>query len=316
MSTHFKFAIVFFSLACISTFINGQNYHFSNMHENGYINNPANITQTQKISFLLTYRNQWPGNSDFVNYNGSFLISSERLQSTLGIMFLRDVQGAGVITADYIALLYGFKTGIGRDWEFSSGLLAGYKIYSTHFGDQQFENGQQPGIVLDDRNNTYDFASGIELIYREKAIYGFSVSKLGTILPGQNIYQNIQFNLSYEGLFLIKGGYRKWPIIIEPLIFTSIQKSFAEIIYGARADYSSLIGGLYLRQNHKFQYDAIIILLGTRLGKMALYYTYDLNLSGTDSHFTKFAAHEVTFLYDMEYKRKSSKHGAIKCPKI
>ena len=77
-----------------------------------------------------------------------------------------------------------------------------------------------------------------------------------------------------------------------------------------------IIAGIYARQSLKFKFDAIIILLGTRFRNLSLYYCYDINLSGADSRFTNLAAHEVTFLYDMQYKRKRNKRGAIKCPKI
>jgi hypothetical protein len=66
--------------------------------------------------------------------------------------------------------------------------------------------------------------------------------------------------------------------------------------------------------------DALIVLLGTSFKNWSFFYTYDINLSGADSRFSKLAAHEVTFLYQLEYKRnsnkKSSKKRAIKCPKI
>jgi type IX secretion system PorP/SprF family membrane protein len=316
MSQRIKSFILIVLLTSSWLGIFGQNYHFSNLHENLYICNPAYITKTNKIAFLLTYRNQWPGNSDFVTYNGSFFISSDALHSTAGILIMRDVQGAGVITSDYFSLLYGFKTKISRNWQFSGGLQAAYTIYSTNFSGQHFENGQNPGITLDERSTSFDFSTGIDFSYRENASYGFSVSKLGSFLPDQNLHQNLQFNLSYEGSYLLKKRNSNQPVIIEPLFYTAVQKNYNEIMYGARMDYTSIIGGLYARQNSKFQFDAIIILLGTRFGKMAIYYCYDINLSGAESHFTKFAAHEVTFLYDMEYKRKSSKRGAIKCPKI
>ena len=60
----------------------------------------------------------------------------------------------------------------------------------------------------------------------------------------------------------------------------------------------------------------IVVIAFITLGISGAFYTYDINLSGADSRFTNLAAHEVTFLYNMEYNRKSKKKGAIKCPKI
>ena len=93
-------------------------------------------------------------------------------------------------------------------------------------------------------------------------------------------------------------------------------KTIKKIIPSQKVDMGGIIAGIYARQSLKFKFDAIIILLGTRFRNLSLYYCYDINLSGADSRFTNLAAHEVTFLYDMQYKRKRNKRGAIKCPKI
>jgi type IX secretion system PorP/SprF family membrane protein len=302
--------------AIFSRCISGQTYHFSNIHENLYLNNPAVITQIEKIRFQALYRNQWPGNSDFITYNAAGYYKSEPLNSTLGAVFLRDSQGEGIVNYDYFSLLYAYKTRITRNWFFAGGIQAAYSIYSTNFSQQTFNNNQTPVVTLDERSPSFDFSTGIVISYGEVARYGLSVSKLGAMLPSSDSYQGLQLNLSYEGGIVMARNHSFSEYQIEPLVFLSLQKNFSELLYGARLNYNTFIGGMYVRQNLKFQYDAIIILLGTRFGNAGFYYCYDINLSGFDSRFTNLAAHEVTFLYDLEYKRKMNKRGAIKCPQI
>jgi type IX secretion system PorP/SprF family membrane protein len=305
----------FFSVICCMN-LSGQTYHFSDIHENLYINNPASITGTGKLRFQANYRNQWPGNSDFVTYNASCFLSSEALNSTAGVLFLRDSQGEGIISYDYFSGLYGYKTRISRNWFFAGGIQAAYSIYSTNFNDLDFINNQTPAVPLNERISSFDFSTGIIISYGEIANYGLSFSKVGSMLPQSDDYQALQLNLSYEGKYVMTRNHSFSEYYIEPLVYLALQQDFSELLYGTRIDYNSLLGGLYIRQNLRFQFDAIILLLGTRIGNAGFYYCYDINLSGFDSRFTNLAAHEVTFLYDLEYKRKMNKRGAIKCPKI
>jgi len=307
--------VVFLSIL-FRSHLSGQTYHFSDTHENLYLNNPASITQTRKLRLQATYRNQWPGNSDFITYNAACFVTSEPLNSTAGILFLRDSQGGGILRYDYFSGMYGYRTRISRNWFFAGGIQAAYSLYATDFGSQTFINNQTPAVALDERTSSFDFSSGIIVSYGEIVHYGISLSKLGSMLPASDSYQDIQLNLSYEGRYLMTRNHTFSEYYIEPLVYMALQRNYSELLYGARMNYNSFLGGLYIRQNLKFQYDAIIILLGTRFGNAGFYYCYDINLSGFDSRFTNLAAHEVTFLYDLEYKSKMNKRGAIKCPKI
>ena len=293
-----------------------QNIHFSNMTENLYILNPSSITRIENLTFLINYRNQWPGTSSYNTYSGTFLYHSEQLRSTAGILIMRDTQGNSIINLTSLGILYGYQARIARTWFLSGGIFASYNLYNTNFNNLVFENGQIPPTISDNNRQYFDFASGLELSYRDNARYGFSISRLGSFQPAFNNLPGIQFNLSYQGKYVISKGYREITKIIEPLFNIAVLRSSNEILYGSRVNIGGIVGGLYLRQNIMFEMDAFIILLGTHIGNLSFYYCYDINLSGADSRFSKLAAHEVTFLYDMQYKRKRIKKRAIKCPKI
>jgi type IX secretion system PorP/SprF family membrane protein len=317
MSQPFKIVQSILSLLILhSQYCAGQNFHFSDIHENMYQYNPALITQTKKIDILAIYRNQWPGNSDFITYNSAFFFTSGRLKSTGGIELLRDTQGENIISSNQFSLLYGYKTKLTRNWFFSGGIQAMYQLYTKNFSDQTFINGQTPNISLTEKLSGFDFSAGVMVSYGEIAGYGISLSNMGALIPSQSVYHNLQMNISYQGKYVLTQNHSFREYYLEPIVMYSLQNKLSELFYGARIEYFPFFGGAYLRQNLRFQYDAIIILLGTRFGKIALFYTYDINLSGVDSRFTNLAAHEVTFLYNLEYKSKTMKRGAIKCPKF
>ena len=306
-------------LLCFNLTINAQNFHYSDQHENIFKSNPASISNIERLAFQLTYRNQWPGNSDFVTYDGTFMMSSARLKSSLGIHIYRDSQGGGIISLTGASLLYAYRTQFRRDWYFSAGIQASFSQYYAGFSGLDYED---PGLGIppDESYLYFDFSTGTELQYRDRHWFGLSITHLGAFQTHMAGALNTGINLSYRGRYPFNARSRRVYTYLEPLFYTAINLDYSEILYGARINYESVYGGIYIRQNHRFQFDAAIILLGTRFGNAELFYTYDINLSGVNSMFTNLAAHEVTFLYNMQYNkktiRKSRKRGAIKCPKI
>lgn len=293
-----------------------QDFHFSNLHENLFKLNPAMITHTKKLTINLSYRNQWPGTSDFINYDGGIFYSSERLKSTGGLHILNDNQGKGIINTTTIALFYAYKTKVGRQFDFAAGLNGSYNIYNANFSELEYENMGSPNIPVNENLKFFDFSAGVEFGINEQTWLGISVSHITNIAASSHLSLNRKFNFSYSGRYNLNSSYGQQEIYIEPLVVASIQNKFTELLYGGRIKYEIIYGGIYLRQNFKFQMDALIILLGTSFKNWSFFYTYDINLSGVNSRFTKLAAHEVTFLYDLEYKEKRNKKRAIKCPKI
>jgi type IX secretion system PorP/SprF family membrane protein len=303
-----------FPIAILSVFC--QDVHYSNLHENLYKLNPSRITNTEKLSLYLTYRNQWPGTNDFISFDGGVFYSSDRLKSTAGIHVLNDNQGKGIINTTTISLLYGYKTKIGRQFDFSAGLNGNYNIYTANFSELQYENMGSPVIPSNESLNFFDFSAGIEFGIYEHTWIGLSVSHISNIASSSHLLLNRKFNFSYTGIYILSSSFGQQKVYAEPLVSASVQSNYNELLYGGRLFYEIIYGGIYLRQNIQFQMDALILLLGTTYKNWSFFYTYDINLSGADSRFTKLAAHEVTFLYNLEYKRKSNKKGAIKCPKI
>ncbi len=293
-----------------------QDIHYSNLHENLYKLNPSLITHTEKLSFALTYRNQWPGTSDFITYDGGMFYSSEKLKSTVGLHFSNDNQGKGIINLTTISLIYGYKTKIGKQIDFAAGINGGYNIYQANLSQLEYENMSSSNIPANENFKFFDFSAGIEFGVNEQTWLAASISHIANVAAVSHLNLTRKYNFSYTGSYSLNSSYNQKELFVEPLAVLSLQNNFNEFIYGGRIKYEIIFAGIYLRQNLRFQVDALIVLLGTSYKNWSFFYTYDINLSGANSRFTKLAAHEVTFLYKLEYNRKSNKKGAIKCPKI
>ncbi|MBN1598972.1 MAG: PorP/SprF family type IX secretion system membrane protein [Bacteroidales bacterium] len=302
--------IYFVAAICKILTVLAQDFHYSNMHENQININPAFITNIDRLAFQLSYRNQWPGSSDFITYNGAFIYTSERLNSSLGAIIFQDNQAGGIFTNTSFSLMYGYKTRIGKFTSISAGLSGAYNILNSNFSQLTLEDGTVPASI--DGARYFDFSIGVELDIDESGKFGVSVEHI----TRPNGLKERKYNISYIGKYKLGSQFYRNSLEAEPLILFSYQNPYSELIYGGRINFNLIIGGLYLRQNLRFQFDALIILLGTHFGNISFFYTYDINLSSANARFTKLAAHEVTFLYNFKYKKKSIKKGAIKCPDI
>jgi type IX secretion system PorP/SprF family membrane protein len=293
---------------------NCQDIHYSNLHENLYQLNPSTITNIKNSLLQFTYRNQWPGNADFVTYSAAFLIRYEEIKSTAGIQVYRDDQGKGIISTTSVNLLYGYHTQLFTGLSFAAGISGGYNIFVIDYSKLHFENNTTP--TINTGKNYADFSTGIEFGILKRTFLGFSISNLLTpeISPGNRLYR--KYCLSYHGVYNLSNQYSHDHFELEPILVTTVQNNFNEILYGARCNYLSFQGGVYLRQDYKFNFDATIILLGISFGNNDFIYTYDINLSAAESNFNKMASHEVTFLHKFEYTNTRKKKGAIKCPKF
>jgi type IX secretion system PorP/SprF family membrane protein len=242
-----------------------------------YLLNPSAITHTEKITLNLAYRNQWPGTSDFITFNGGFFYTSEKLKSAAGIHFSNDNQGKGIINITSISLFYGYKTKIGRQLDFAAGLNGNYNIYNANFSNLEYENMGSAIIPANEKSNFFDFSAGIEFGINKHSWLGASVSHILNSASSSQLQRNRKYNVSYTGTYRLNSSRNKQDVYIEPLAVISVQKMFNEILYGGRLKYEIIYGGLYFRQNLQFQADALIFLLGTSFNNWSFFYTYDIN---------------------------------------
>lgn len=304
-------ALVFTIVVC-----QGQDIHYSNNYENFYNLNPSSITNIKNSAFIGNYRNQWPGSADFVNYSAAFFITFKDFKSTLGTQLIRDNQGNGIITNTGIALFYAYRTKISNNIIISAGLGGIYNMYALNTGSLTFEDNQSTINFNNQKKKYFDFLSGIELEFNKSNILGASVSHITSPQINTETSLPVKLTFNYQGKYSLMNPYSFRKIFLEPIIVSSIQSNANEIFYGSKINIQGIAGGLFLRNDNNFNFDSFIILLGISFGNVTVNYTYDINLSGSQSRFNKLASHEVTFFYNLEYNIGRNKKKAIKCPKI
>jgi type IX secretion system PorP/SprF family membrane protein len=229
---------------------------------------------------------------------------------------LRDEQGNSIINTTGVSLLYAYRTNLSKLISISAGLGGAYNIYSIDLNRLTFENNISPVTNVNSKIKYFDFLTGIELSILDANWFGLSISHITTppISSEFNLFRKYTF--SYRGSYSLFNNYTPKKASVEPLLITSFQHNNNEFLYGGRINYLGYLGGLYLRNDLKIKFDSFVILLGISFKKATIIYTYDLNLSGTQSRFSKLASHEVTFFYNLVYNNQTRKKGAIKCPKF
>ena len=300
-------------LILLSLTSKGQDAHYSNNYENLFKLNPSAIGTIKDMSLILTYRNQWPGAGNFVTYDAAFLTNFPRTKSFAGAYVSQDVQGKGAITQTQAAVLYTYKTRIGRRIEISAGLSGSYNLSRININQLSFENPSDVPPLLSTKEQFLDFSSGFQINIYEQTSMGLAASH---ILNTAGNNKALKITADYHGNYLIWGSRDYQYLSLDPLLLINRQKEYSEIMIGTRFDYTGILGGLYIRQNFHLKPEDLTLLLGTNYKNFQIIYTYDINLSGAASNFSNLAAHEVTFLYKFEYNNKIRRKGAIKCPDI
>ncbi len=303
-----------------------QDFHFSQFMQTMSYVNPAYAALPSMGEVGLAYRNQWPGiPATFVTYGATVVIPVESLNSGVGISFLNDMQGSGVINRTSASLLYGYLLKINSTWQVGTGINATY-VFKRFNADQLVFRSD----ILNDLGYSYapvtfvnyskgypDFSLGF--IARNNKHLSFGVSASHVTRPDDSFSEledsrlPVKYVAFASGRIVATKHMRDKSLVLEPAIFFSHQKQNQELVWGTQF----LLGdnfqlGGWFRQNLSFQYESFIISAGISWEHYNISYSYDVNLKKIQPLSTKMAAHEVTFLYRFKYNDKKIKK--IECP--
>ncbi|HJZ40604.1 MAG TPA: PorP/SprF family type IX secretion system membrane protein [Bacteroidales bacterium] len=312
-----------------------QDFHFSGFMQNMVYVNPAYAALPNSGEVGITYRNQWPGvPATFVTYGTALIMPVKTLSSGIGISFLNDIQGSGVISRTSATLLYGYVFDINSNWQVGAGINATYVFKQFNSDELTFRSD-----ILNDLGYSYgpvtygnytksypDFGVGVIIKNNNNISFGVSVSHLTRPREAYSDLVNNRLPLKYtafvSGRIPGSGQSSSSGLSAEPAIFYSRQQENQELIWGSQFLFNSgfILGG-FLRHGLNMSMDAVIISAGISYEKYNIYYSYDVNLKKINFLSTKMAAHEVTFLYRFEYKDgynqggyKGKRSGKIDCP--
>jgi type IX secretion system PorP/SprF family membrane protein len=302
-----------------------QDFHFSGFMYNQVYCNPGYAGMSEMNEVSLTYRNQWPGiPAHFVTSGASFIQHFPVINSSIGVSFLNDTEGGGVISKNIAGLQYGYSFKAGKMFRLSAGI--GVSYVSRQFDPEglvfasDILNGlgasYAPANVSAYTIGYPDFSAGIMAGYSKEWMTGFSVSHLTRPMESFSGEAASRLPVRYNMLISYKwnagGKYNRNGLKLTPALLYVHQGKTDEVVWGTSADIKPLTIGAFLRHNLTMSFSSLLFSAGIIRKKYTFFYNYDVNLTRVNFLSTKTGAHEVTFLLRFEYKRR--KHKTINCP--
>ena len=123
-----------------------------------------------------------------------------------------------------------------------------------------------------------------------------------------------KYTVHYHALIEPHYGYKNIAFI--PGIIFQKQAEYYQTLFGSYFYYDFLSTGIWLRNNRILSTNSLILILGIRLNSFKFDYSYEISLFNNQLFSYKMSSHEVTLSVLFQYKEKTKRNKAIKCPKI
>jgi type IX secretion system PorP/SprF family membrane protein len=321
-------------LLCLPFSGSAQDPAFSQFFSTPLQLNPAFAGVTYAPRITINYRNQYPNwPNAYSTYSATYEQSIEALNSGVGLIVMNDASGDKIYNSTRIAGVFGYKVRIKKEHVMKFGVEVG--LIQSHvdwdrlvFPDQLDdtfghvdENGSfifSEEVQPESLNKTIpDISAGI-MYYSPKFHAGFSIKHINSpdesfLLINNNLQAGLPMRITAHGgweITLDKGNNRRPPTFISPNLMFLKQGDFGQVNGGVYAGMRQFFGGLWYR--HTFSNpDAIIAVVGYRVGVMRIGYSYDLTISqlasapgGTGG------THEISLSFSFEdskeFKRKKA----------
>ncbi len=292
----------------------------------------AGLTNGSRIG--VNYRNQWPGvGSVYQSYAVGVDHFFDAFSSGLGLLWVCDNQGKGLLVDNEIRLLYAYEFAINRSIFVRPGI-------SFDFGQRKIDQGKMVSYTDISSDGTY-VAGGssieIERTKRSRFDAGASVMVYNSdfwvgaafdhLMQPDVSFTDIEDELGFK--YSIFGGYKityeesyrgSEPKTITFAVNYKHQYSYNQLELGAYWYFSPVeIGvkyrGLFFKVNDELDNnDAIIPSIGVNIGALRIGYSYDMTISGLSNYGN--GAHEVSVMYRIipdDVRRRSYKMKPVPC---
>ncbi len=273
-----------------------QDAGFSQFYSNPLYLNPAFSGTLGVPRINLQYRDQWHGLPDaYVTQSVAFDTPVEKLRGGIGLNLVRDAQANGLLTTLQADFVYTSIFRLTKNLWFSGAIQAGYHQNRLDWNGLVFADNVDPysGNHLptaetppgDPEYHFADFSTGV-LVFGEKMFAGVAVHHLAQ--PSLSWYQEVDTSRLYRKYTLHFGtripihGHGHWrkTFDLSPQVVLMQQGNFRQFNYGMLANYRGVTGGVWLRQDLTFHYDALIFLVGYMKKRWHFTYSYDFTISG------------------------------------
>lgn len=302
-----------------------QDVQFSQLFADRLYLNPAYAGNDYCPRIMATHRNQWPGAGfPYMTYSVSFDQYSEVLHGGYGVRLMKDDQGGGVFKMLSADFMYAHKVKLNANSSLSLAFQASVYQRSVNIGKLIFANMIDPrfGVVFPSSESinaqaiiTPDFSGS--LLYAYKNYFGgVHVSHIP-----QNIVAEHSAILPMKitvhagaALPIVKNGEQEPKYVLEPNIVFIKQQNFNMLYYGTYFDISNIALGMFIRQDLKMNFDAMILSFHIDIKQFKIGYSYDVTLARFLKH--SLGTHEISLMYLIPCRKKIKDYGTISCPNL
>jgi type IX secretion system PorP/SprF family membrane protein len=324
----------------VYTTVLAQDAQFSQFYAAPLYLNPAFAGSTPDNRVIFQQRVQWPKlDAKYLTSLVSFDKHFDKYNSGVGVMIMRDYQGAGIISSTDVSLQYAYELHLDKNYAFRAGLQLGYVSRYVNYVDltfpSQFSNqGYIGGNVNRNDFNTdqvgyVDVSSG-GLLYSKNA--WFSVAAHHMNRPQQSYNQEVNrlptkfsFAAGYKIPMTRSNGHHKNAeegFSLTPVLQYKFQGKSDQLDVGIHAFYGQLLLGGWYRGIPIKQYqqglqnnESVILFTGFKLTKFSLGYSYDFTVSRLAVANTG-GSHEVNITVEFPKQKQNKPRQHFPCPKF
>lgn len=326
--------LVLFLFACLGILsVHAQDPQFSQYYANPLYTNPAFAGSSRYMRIVLAGRNQYTAlQRNYRTASASIDGNIQSLNGGLGLIATTDVAGDGFLTTNTFNGIYSYHIPLTRNVSMRAALQAGiiqksYDFSQFRFGDQIDERQGFIKATSERRGQELitvpNFSTGF-IIYSNQIFGGVAVHNL--VEPNQSFYfQNSsdeKFNLprrytAHAGanIYLTQERNENERTYISPNVLYMQQRNFNQFNMGFLVKKNSFTFGGWFRQTTNNS-DAVIALIGVRLPKFRVGYSFDATIS--DARTATVGTHEITLALEIRTKKRYSstkkQPKEIKCP--
>jgi type IX secretion system PorP/SprF family membrane protein len=297
---------------------------FSQFYANPLFLNPAMAGLEGPVKVTLGYRNQWPGAVDpYSTYQASYEQFIEKIQGGVGLHVINDRQGGGIFNTLSVDAIYAYHLQVSPELLVTGGFQAsvGQRNLNTEGLVLPDELAGVAGTTLNGYSRVYpDFSVGLGGFWRN--LYGgIAVHHMLQPYTSPSEDPNTRLLRKYTAhigalIPIHEKRLGKEVLELSPNLVFMQQDIYQQINYGMEIIFRNLMGGIWFRQDLTFSYGTLIFSVGYGTDKFRIRYSYDAKLSAPEVHIPSLGAHEISMVIIFENLYKSTKHKAIKCPKI
>ncbi len=311
-----------------------QDPHFSQFYANPLYLNPALAGSALTPRLTLNYRNQWPSlDANFVTYGAAYDQYLPAINSGIGLSFMTDRAGQGVLVSGGISALYSYRLKINREMFVNFGVKASFFQGRLDWSALQWPDQFDPirGLVFETdevapastSKSIVDFSAGMVYTYKDIFFGGVSVDHLTQ--PSNGFYDDklskLHMKITLHGGAVIDLRNRKYRgarydrITVSPNIIYQQQDNFKQLNVGVYFNKNPFVIGTWYRHDIT-NADAIIVLLGFEYKSLRFGYSYDVTVSKLQNNTG--GAHEISLGYTFDtgsqYRSRRTRLDAIPSP--